>query len=303
MTADTYNFVLHASACSNNCIFCGGQKIGKIDVNVRAEQQKLESVIHSGAEIERVEISGNDPLEYDGLEHVVTWIRTRTRASISLSTHGRRLAGRRLTSLLRAGVNLFTIPLYGATAPVHAAVTGVAASFAETLPGVADLVSRRVPLSLTTLVTRQNMDSLTELFLFLGKLVPRFFVGVPLFYVGAAHEFAPSFAEITPRLTEAITTLRSLSTSQAWLRNFPRCAVQKDYPFIQQSEAPKRGYEHLRSLVGSKRLRVLADGDVIPNYRAMIKGEPCGRCRYNNECAGYYESYVASGLFQFEAIE
>jgi hypothetical protein len=41
---------------------------------------------------------------------------------------------------------------------------------------------------------------------------------------------------------------------------------------------------------------------VLPDYQSLVKGDECAKCIYDHDCAGFYESYVAQGLFEFRCV-
>src|SRR5262249_1921186 len=147
----TFGLVLHASRCSNNCVFCGTKEFGRIDENVAADVRRLHAALESGEEITGVEISGNDPAEYPALPELVASVRELvTAAPIKLASHGKAFADESFVDkLLEAGVTEFVIPIYGHTSAVHDAVTRTPGSFVQTIRGLKNVVRSGANFSIT----------------------------------------------------------------------------------------------------------------------------------------------------------
>ena len=230
------------------------------------------------------------------------WLRaTLPDARIRVSTHARGLRPL-LPGLLGAGVSQFVIPIYGHEARIHDAVTRTAGSFAETLDALDALSEAGAKFFLTTLVTKQNVVALSELFLFLATYCEKFSVSVPLFSPGKQPDFVVGLACLKDRLEPALSALREESAAQVKLRNIPRCVVNGDHGAeFEISRPPRFGYEHRRHVKSAIKLTQTADG-VMPDYQLMEKGDACKMCVHEETCPGFYKSYVSGGLFSFHPV-
>ncbi len=85
---------------------------------------------------------------------------TRMGLMLTLFTNGTLITKGIAQRLAQAPPSRTEITLYGATAPVYEAITGVPGSFEACCLGIEALVSHRVPLALKTTITRHNVHEL-----------------------------------------------------------------------------------------------------------------------------------------------
>jgi radical SAM protein with 4Fe4S-binding SPASM domain len=85
---------------------------------------------------------------------------TRMGLMLCLFTNGTLITKELAQRLAKAPPSWTEISLYGASAPVYEAITGIPGSFAACCAGIEALVSQRVPLGLKTTITRQNVHEL-----------------------------------------------------------------------------------------------------------------------------------------------
>ncbi len=85
---------------------------------------------------------------------------TRLGLIITLFTNGTLITEGHAARLAEAPPSRTEITLYGATAATYEAVTGVPGSYARCCDGIEALVRHRIPLSLKTTITRQNVGEL-----------------------------------------------------------------------------------------------------------------------------------------------
>lgn len=85
---------------------------------------------------------------------------TRMGLILTLFTNGTLISESLATRLAETPPHRTEITLYGATASTYEAVTGVRGSYRRCCAGIEALIKQRVPLSLKTTITRQNIDEL-----------------------------------------------------------------------------------------------------------------------------------------------
>lgn len=85
---------------------------------------------------------------------------TRLGLVLTLFTNGTLINDDIAARLAQAPPSRTEITLYGATAATYEAVTGVAGSYARCCAGIEALVKHRIPLSIKTTITRQNIGEL-----------------------------------------------------------------------------------------------------------------------------------------------
>ena len=302
---DVLSLILYDSQCSNRCVFCGGKKMGDIENNIKEEFEKIDRVVNKDGLIEKIEISGNDPGEYEGLPDFVSLVKKKTGASeIVLATHGRSLADKKfLGKLIKSGVNHFTIPIYGHTPKIHDSVTKVEGSFKETLEGVRNIYLAKQKISFRNLIMRENQGHLKELFYFLSKFPFYEFVhaGIPCFVENKKNFVAsiPDFIRLRSQLSDALKLCRYINFDLQ-LIDVPICLINFYYDRFVESNIPKEAYEHFEREKNCA--YSIKGGSVIPDYRAKKKSKECENCIYNSICVGFFKTYVDSSLFPFRPI-
>lgn len=148
-------------ACNNACVFCAqgslrDQEEGPPDVAAQI------ATIVAG---ETVAFTGGEPTIHDELPAWIKLADAKGAARVVVQTNGRRLAYRAFTRALReASANLgLDVALQGSTAAMHEHHTGTPGSFEQTVRGVRTARAERLPVGITTVVTRSNFRHLGEI--------------------------------------------------------------------------------------------------------------------------------------------
>jgi MoaA/NifB/PqqE/SkfB family radical SAM enzyme len=103
--------------------------------------------------------TGGDPLLHPGFAAI--WRHARERGIVAgLFTNALDLGAAALDALREMPPQFVEVSIYGATAPTHEAVTGVAGSFARCLAGVEELARRGLPVELKTVLMKPNLHEL-----------------------------------------------------------------------------------------------------------------------------------------------
>lgn len=300
-----FGIVLYESQCSNNCVFCESKKLGNIELNIKKELQKIDAELKKGRRIDKIEISGQDPGEFEGLPEFVAAIKAKTGASrISLFTHGKKLSDNDyLQKLIKSGINHFVIPLYGHNSKVHDSVTKTAGSFTMTMEGVENILRSGQGVSFQSLITRENQSHLKDFFFFLSTLKFSDFcrVGVP-YYKYSKKKFRsslPDFVKLKKQLPSALRYCQSIDFDLQ-LFDVPKCLIGFDYQNITENGMPTRAYKNVKE-DGDDSYRVVKQ-EVVPDYRTKGKSILCRQCVFNDACPGVYLTYVKSKLFPFDPV-
>lgn len=148
--------------CNNACVFCA-QAWEKAERSAHSNQDSIERVL-SNAAGQRVGIVGGEPTIHSQLPALVQQARASGADEVIVQTNGRRLAyAPYLRELITAGVTAFDVSLQGSTAPMHDYHTSVPGSFAQTARGIRNASQARLPVIVSTVVTRSNLRHLAEI--------------------------------------------------------------------------------------------------------------------------------------------
>ncbi len=303
--------ILMESKCSLNCVFCNGREMGDIEKNIEFELNKLREFTKREKDIEVVEISGNDPCEYDGLPEFVSRVREIAHPrEIMVSTHGGMMSDRSyLKRLVEAGMNAVRIPVYGAKQEVHEAVTCAKGSFdnlTKVLKNIKKLKkkeNRKMRVVLTSLIVKDNQDHLKELFYlfkFLSDFADEFYLSIPGFVHNQRRFFShvPDFERLRKQLPDALRYALSLGLAVN-VHDIPMCLIRFDYPYYFNTTVKgTRAYEYRKN----DPLMEEIDGELFPKYLIKTKSEECRQCRYDSICEGIYREYYRQGFFKFTPI-
>lgn len=302
---NNFGIVLYESKCTNDCVFCGGRKMGDIKKNIKLELAKIDETIKSGQTISRVEISGQDPGEYAKLPEFIAKIKTKTNAEeIMLITNGKKLADKNfLKKLIAAGVNHFIIPVYGHNAKIHESVTKSAGSFGQTMRGVRNLYDLGQKISFQCLVVKENQKYLNELVLFLSKLPFYEFcrLGIPCYKKNNKKfiKSVPDFAALKDQLSGALRLCRQVNFNLQ-LFDAPHCLIDFHYENMVANPIPAKAYENLKN--NKFHAFKILSGEAVPEYRIKKKEGKCRKCVYFKNCEGFFANYIDSGYFKCQPI-
>lgn len=280
--------ILLKSYCSNHCIFCRplGEDSRKTLEQVAQMEKEIYSDIEKFREIgyERIEVSGGDPVDYDKLPELIAAIRKKGFKWVRISTHGVRFANNNfLNKLLKHKIDVFRIPLYGATADIHDSVTRIKGSFDKTVLGIKNIKekSKDSKLLLISLVLKQNMKDLTQIFDLIHDLGCDDMYFSPVFISNGDYSYYLPYRVQTYLFRKLIrhASKRGLSLR---LRDVPFCVLGFDNDFTENTMRPA----HLgdKSRIPEYQRTSFAD---VPSYRLKMHVEACKQCVVVHKCAGF----------------
>jgi cyclic pyranopterin phosphate synthase len=150
-------------ACNNACVFCAQGSLR--DARPAAAEAAIATALAAIAPGDHVAFVGGEPTIFGALP---AWIReagARGAARVTVQTNGRRLAYAAYARELRASSAALhlDVSLHGSTAPMHDWHTATADSFTQTVRGLRHARAERIPVAVTTVVTRSNYRHLAEI--------------------------------------------------------------------------------------------------------------------------------------------
>lgn len=204
--------------CNNACVFCA-QAWERAEGSVNPNHEEIERAL-SNAVGQRVGIVGGEPTIAPELPSIVQRARASGAQEIILQTNGRRLAySPYLRELISAGVSAFDISLQGSTAPMHDYHTSVPGSFAQTARGIRNACHSRLPVIVSTVVTRSNLRHLAEIAELAHALGARALRLRKVMRTGAGSD---AFQRLTPQP----------SLAQAWVRSAVQAGERLGLPVL-----------------------------------------------------------------------
>ena len=148
-------------ACNNACVFCAQGALREKEAGPPDVAAQIAAIFPG----DTVAFTGGEPTIHDELPAWIKAADARGAARVVVQTNGRRLAYRAFTRALReASPRLaLDVALQGATAAMHEYHTGTPGSFEQTVRGARQARAERIPVGITTVVTRSNFRHLGEI--------------------------------------------------------------------------------------------------------------------------------------------
>ncbi len=290
------NFILGTAGCINKCVFCGGSKKKDSAKSIEFEFNKLKKIAKENDNILSVEISGNDPGEYQDLPEIIKKIKKITKCNeLMLSTHGQTLKDENfLVHLIEAGLTKLRIPIYGHNAKIHDSITKYDGSFQELMAAFNNInkYKDKIEIQITTIFLKENQYNLKELIYFMSKMDFATHYSISLAGFVPEKKFfiqsIPNFDDLKKVLPEIIDYVKQKKMNVGYF-HFTNCLAENIE--ITEFVTPFRGYTHFGLMNLDK-----------PSYLQNIKTKECEKCDYLNTCPGFLKTYVENGYFKPKAI-
>jgi MoaA/NifB/PqqE/SkfB family radical SAM enzyme len=279
--------VIISPGCRLACLFCGGHRktpISEIKNQEIKIYKNLQYFKKNG--VERISISGSDPIEYDNLIELVEYIKKEGFQEIDLSTHGEKFSDKSFTKkLITAGINKLRIPIYGSRAEIHDSITRTPGSFKKVVLGIKNLIENHpeVKIQISTLIFRENKDDLLNIVDFLNKLkIKDNYFSIPCLTEESSSFYIP-FKELGP-LVKKLYKYALKINSQTRFREIPFCIFgELNTVNIENMGLPPNlgKYNQPPDIVKTE----IPD---LPSYRLKKKVAMCKLCKASDYCHGFF---------------
>ncbi|MFH1234297.1 MAG: radical SAM protein [Candidatus Diapherotrites archaeon] len=284
--------IILSPSCANCCVFCGGHKKISDEELKRQEglvQKNLADLRSRG--IEKISISGSDPIEYGEIAYLVKYIKETGFTEVRLATHGRRLADEAfLGELVEAGLDSLRIPIYGPTAAIHDSVTQAKGSFNETIKGIKGVMekSKNVHIQISCLIVNQNKDSLAGLIDFVRGLgITDFYFSIPCIMEEDDLSHYVPFKELGQYVKRAYAHSLKAGVNLYFLE-IPFCVFgETDRERIRNKSKPPDLGKYCQPPKPSR----TATKD-LPAYRVKTKPPMCDKCKCVHFCDGFFANDI-----------
>jgi MoaA/NifB/PqqE/SkfB family radical SAM enzyme len=157
-------YLIMMTGCRNDCVFCSvGKRFQRSESFMAEQEEHIEVQLKSLKGAKNVTLTGSDPIEYRQIVQLVKRLKQSGCQTINLATHGMLLSDAGfIKRLIDAGVDWFSIKLFGPTADIHDSVTQVKGSFDEVKKGIANVKDAGKNCAIMTQVLKQNKDHIME---------------------------------------------------------------------------------------------------------------------------------------------
>ena len=292
MTAVPRATVRIVLACDNECVFCGQSSLeGAREPQARADISS--ALVALRARDNEVTFVGGEPTLHPELPAILEESRALGFRSVGLQSNGRRLSPSVIALLADAGLTDLHLSIHGATAASHDYHTGVPGSFAAAIGALGAARAARIPVAVTTVVTRSNARGLSELArLLAARSASAWCLSVPR----ARGRAASAFDRVFPRLGIAMPfALHAVQTAEALrlpvlVRGAPACLLG---PFARLAlDDEPRAYA---ATCDACPARAQCPG-VEPEYLARFDGDELSpREAFTKEANDFARMFVGSG--------
>jgi MoaA/NifB/PqqE/SkfB family radical SAM enzyme len=249
---------------------------------------------------DRVMVAGGEPTLHRRLLDIIGLL-SPNGPDVQLFTNGLRLAeaGGSAPELVDAGVTRFVVPLYGATAAAHEAVSRRPGSFEATIAGVAAAVASsagRAVVEVRLLVSRQTIKHNPDIVRLVHDRLP----GVNEFGLNrlilsedaAQADAAVSWAEARESVNETVRLVNRLGYGLV-ADGLPLCVFEEDNGWVRRhatrvAAGVEAGFGRVRYLDPAVAAGQAADR---PPRRSRALPDLCCGCGYRDVCArveGWY---------------
>lgn len=276
---DTLLLTLIVPGCELNCVFCQTPQ-GEVGIAPSTLARVREALRERAGQATGVYFTGGEPSGLPWLVAAIREARDLGYARVQLQTHaGRASDGAVADAWVEAGLTAVDVPIYGADAATHEAVTHTPGSFERTVAGLLALKARGVRTVVHATLFRSNLGGVEALLGFWEGL------GVDAAYLQVAGEVGPPglWAKLAPSPAEvgrAVVAALPASPRAVWLADVPPCLVPgHEARVLRWRGTPEEGAEAM----------VLPYGDWLMTFtggRTKRKGAVCGACALKERCDG-----------------
>lgn len=304
--------ILTGPVCNNNCTFCMEEdREGRVVTNSATTDEVVQKILAENPGCEEVCFTSGEPTVNPRLPQWVKWAKDARVRRISMMTNGRTLSYEKYARILiSAGMNRFYVSIHGHTAKLHEALTRTPTSYEQTVAGL-EMINKYkqygLELHTSTVVTRQNLPSIAEIYRFLRSKG----VDQVVFNVMQANGRANThFDVLFPPYKEIAATAKAMldeamkteAQPQAFFVDIPLCTTTALPDFNRGYVESYVHYEPLDSgakLLGADEVMARAgDGSIVGVTRADLddaqrtKRPECASCKYDASCEGVWKNYL-----------
>jgi MoaA/NifB/PqqE/SkfB family radical SAM enzyme len=290
MKSKEWGGILLRTSCLNHCLFCG-----VVPKQTKEEIEKDEFKIlknlkdFRAQEIKNIEISGNDPIEYEFITPLIRHIKKMGFHKVQLSTHGVGLDDAIFAKeIIDSGLDILRIPLYGSKSCIHDSVTQNEGSFFSTINGIKRIKQSNSNISFTisSLIMKQNKDDLFKICDLVKELnIENFYFSIPL-VANSDYSYILSFSELSLRVIQIFEYSKKIGLKVDFT-DIPFCFFGFNHSSINNHSLPPNLGKHFQPPNQFK-----TEIKDMPSYRLKEKLDFCKDCKCNNHCDGFNKNYL-----------
>lgn len=297
--------ILLRTGCTAHCPFCNPRTPDSIGED---ELKQIEADVYANIDYIKkhnttsVEISGNDPAEYNKLPDLIRYLKDRQFDHIVLSSNAMKFSDYTKAEVLRdAGLDCVRIPVYGHTGELHEKIMGLPGSFDLQLEAIKNFLSLGLDIIFYVLITAYNKKNLVDIIMLFMQLIDNYspkkthavkgmyfaMPCIPDYIKDDTLEYYLPYKNLKPYLLKLYNYLNQHKYTFASILDIPYCLLGRDTPFIHNREKK----EALMELTGLQKPALINQwkrSNTIPTYRLKVNPDFCSQCRLMDTCAGFF---------------
>lgn len=271
--------------CNNNCVFCHSAPHRGIDSTIAQIEGKIRRAASLGADM--LVLSGGEPTIRPDLLDIAEIV-GRAGMALGLVTNARMLAYSDLVKrLVKRGLDYAYVSLGAATADLHDRQTRVE-SFNQTIDGLENLSGKVEDLTINTIVTRWNIDSLESMPAVAARFAPLVLKFSMIEPEGNAldnfESLVPSLKGASRAITKTIEQASGIEGLSFAVDGFPLC-VLPEWMRPLESGLREDGFFIMSEAFED-------DWDPIDDLNRGF-GASCLQCSLRRRCRGVFSQYLA----------
>lgn len=316
-----YNDIKHieinlGKVCNNRCLFCMTGSNNPISF-VPFSEVKKEIENYSRKGFTSLGFLGGEPTIYPNIIEAVEYAKISGFKVIHLVSNGRRYSDMNfLKSLIRSGVNRFSVSIHSHIPEIEDELTQVNGGFEHKIRGIKNLITCqrkgliKSRISINIVINKLNHKTLLETLVFFKRL------GITEFrlnYMRPEGRAFSNFDKLGVRYSECVPTIKQILDYTrtmgfgATIEGFPPCVlsnINKPERFLGELK------DYLNLVVSfnvSSKQKISKDTFSWKKRRVeelKVKGDDCKKCKFNDICEGVWKGYVEKvGFDEFKPVE
>lgn len=281
---------------NNDCIHCVAADKKRVeDLPTRAVKGEIDHYSRV-ADLEHSELvlTGGEPTIRTDLPQIVSYARSTGFRALLIQTNGRAIDGSFAVVLAESGLTRALVAVHGPEKRIHESITRAPGSFAETMSGIAHLLSAGITVRTQTVISRLNLRSLPRLVDLLARTFPQL-QAIQVVFPHPIGNAGAHFDRVVPRLSEIAEHVAP----------GPQIAAQagiefsiSDVPFCLLPDGIMEFNADLWKLDAMGTDPSLSGDGRVESYsrlmagRERVKGEACRWCSLERACRGIWVQYA-----------
>ncbi len=280
---DNYFYV--TGKCNSNCIMCPSSDYSRKNANEADVKNLIELAKHIPTDTKHLTITGGEPfMAGKDFFEFLSFLRDKFETTeFLILTNGRIFAIEEYAKLLMESIPqkcIIGIPVHGACANTHDAITRAEGSFRQTITGIKRLLALKIRVELRLVVCNLNLDDFDRLAELIIKELPTVeYISIMATemtgnaFVNREQVWVP-YRKAFLSVSEAVKKLIE-NEIDVKLYNFPLCTVKKEFwTLCEKSISPEK----------------------------VRYAEICDMCSYQNACGGVFAGTFLLEKDELEAI-